>query len=477
MRRPDDPKTSETSTAANSEGPSAATSEVGIDSGPQDPSPSSSSDTKPKGALTREQREAKYAEVRERIFGKNEGIPDGSDAADTLEESFESRASSTTGKKKPVNKQRNLSNDDFEPRSQYYGSSPAPNGYPNEQFYYQNYAGVHPGASYPIPQNAAPTMSYVPAYPGMMAGEGQSQFGWQAPLMQMHPTNVAMPSYPQSPNGVYDMSAHFNSGMQSFQSASPTGLMPGKMPSPVPSGYPQPPSTNQWPQQQYDHNYQYSRPGYPPPSMNDRQIPGPTMIPAQGQYNYGQYHPMPGPMPAKNYAPGNQGRPQFNPQIRSFVPGVPTQAPMAMPQVVPQYVPHPSMPVHMPPPMNRPMSVQTHPDNRSNYGSPRPASTTTPIPHNSTPSVVTTQELTATSSSSSPPTGQPSSKPVSEITAKWGTPAHLPRKPPPPESMEPHKYMEINKGLHQQYPGLPRINANGFGNNGFNGNANNRFGS
>jgi hypothetical protein len=43
--------------------------------------------------------------------------------------------------------------------------------------------------------------------------------------------------------------------------------------------------------------------------------------------------------------------------------------------------------------------------------------------------------------------------------------------------MEPHKYMEINKGLHQQYPGLPRINSNGFGNNGFNGNANNRFGS
>jgi hypothetical protein len=68
----------------------------------------------------------------------------------------------------------------------------------------------------------------------------------------------------------------------------------------------------------------------------------------------------------------------------------------------------------------------------------------------------------ASSASASPPNGTAR---VSEITAKWGTPAHLPPKPPPPKSLEPLKFHEINRGL-PTYPGLPlpRIGgASGFG--------------
>jgi len=60
--------------------------------------------------------------------------------------------------------------------------------------------------------------------------------------------------------------------------------------------------------------------------------------------------------------------------------------------------------------------------------------------------------------------------PASSI-AKWGTPAHLPPKPPPPKDMNPQKFIEINRGLppHAAIPGLPRgvftggaVNGNGL---------------
>lgn len=66
--------------------------------------------------------------------------------------------------------------------------------------------------------------------------------------------------------------------------------------------------------------------------------------------------------------------------------------------------------------------------------------------------------------------------PASSI-AKWGTPASLPPKPPPPQDMNPQKFIEINRGLppHAQISGLSRAAFTGSpgmgdgGMGGFNG--------
>jgi SUZ domain-containing RNA-binding protein len=479
MRRPDEPKTSETSTAANSEGPSAAASEVDGDNGMMDPSPGPGSDSKARTALTREEREAKYAEVRERIFGKVEEGGETNDTGVLSDDNEDSRASSTTGKKKTINKQRNLSNDDFEPRSQFYGSNPVSNGYSNDQFYYQTYPTAHQHSPYPMQQaNGNPSMSYVPGYPTPGPVDSQPQY-WQNSQYQMQPPVVNMGNYPQLQNTAYDLSSHFNASMQSFQAAPPNGHFPGKIPSPMMSPYPQQPPPSQWTQPSYEHNYQYPRPGYSSAGAADRAVPpSSAMMQPQVQYPYGQY-PMapPNPMAPKSFIPGNQHRPQFNPQIQSFVPGGPSQRSMGMQPNVTAYGPPAGVSLPMQP-MNRPAVAQNQPDNR-HPSSQRPAATSTPIPNTAAQNVVMNQDAsTATppNSSSSPPSTSVGAKPVLEITAKWGTPAHLPPKPPPPESMEPHKYMEINKGLHQQFPGLPRLSSNGYGTNGFNGNGSNRFG-
>lgn len=473
MRRQDGPQYSESSTRANSDGPSATPSEYGDGRDYINHSPTGGSDVKPKTNMTREEREAKYAEARERIFGKD-GPTDFSDVVGDPEDSHESRASSASGKRKIVKKQRNLSNDDFEPRSQFYGASPVLNGYPTDQYYYQSFAS-QPSPQYAVPPNVTPSMNYMPGYSGMMPGDNQPQYGWQSPPMQMSTASV-MPSYPQSAAGGYDLPSHFNTGMQSFQAAAPPVPMPNKQPMMAP--YPQPhhqqqpqqQHMGQWPppQPQYDQSFSY-RPGYPPPAT--------PPVPTQPHYTYGQY-PMSGPtasMQGKPYMSMHQQRAQFNPQIQSFVPGSVPNRPMGMPPNQPLYgMPQPmSQPISM----HMPMSMPTGPMNRNVPHQPttaRPVSTTTPIPQHPTPVVSNIQQ--DSSASSSPPSSSSNPKPVPEITAKWGTPSHLPRKPPPPESMEPHKYMEINKGLHQQYPGLPRINANGFGNPNFNA-SNIRFGS
>jgi hypothetical protein len=481
MSRRDGPQNSENSTAANSDGPSATPSELGFERDYTNHSPTGGSDAKPKTNMTREEREAKYAEARERIFGKD-GPTDFSDVVVDPEDSHESRASSASGKRKTVKKQRNLSNDDFEPRSQFYGASPVSTGYPSDQYYYQSFAS-QPGPQYPMPSNVQPTMNYMPGYSSMIPADNQPQYGWQSPPMQMS-NAPGMPSYPQSAAGGYDISSHFNNGMQSFQTAAPPVSMPSKQPMMAP--YPQPPQHHQpqqpqqpqmgqWPppQPQHDQTYQY-RPTYPQPPTSPQ--------PNQPQYAYGQY-PMNVPPPSmqgKPYMPMHQPRPQFNPQIQSFVPGSVPHRPMGMPPNMPPNMPLYGMP--QPIPMHMPMSMPTGHMNRNVPHQPtaaRPVSTTTPIPQNPAPVVSSMQQdsstTSAASASSSPPLSSSNPKPVPEITAKWGTPSHLPRKPPPPESMEPHKYMEINKGLHQ-YPGLPRINANGFGNTNFSATTN-RFGS
>jgi hypothetical protein len=114
MRRGDETK-SGTNTTANSENPSKATSEADGSDGGND----GGGKSKDKSAMTREEREARYREARQRIFGNTQSDETDLEVATSTEEKDASRSSSTSGKKKNK-KQRNLDDDDgFEARSRY----------------------------------------------------------------------------------------------------------------------------------------------------------------------------------------------------------------------------------------------------------------------------------------------------------------------------------------------------------------------
>ena len=461
MRRGDDAK-SGTNTTANSEGPSKTTSEAGGGSGSEN---GNDGENKEKSALTREQREARYREARQRIFGNSEGQDgESTDAGATSEEKDISRSSSASGKKK-TKKQRNYDDDGFEARSRYTSYYPPqfPVGYNGDgsaMFYGAYQAPVN--AQYP---GMAPNVSPPPSFNGyaVMLPQDQQAYGW--PSAQYQPSNGAMGYTPYGtvPNG-YDLSADFQRGMQSFQSAGmPTQVTP-KMSSPQIATYPEPyqqpnmPMNQPWtqmspPQQPYPMN----QPPYPQTSPNGRPISTPIQGPVPPAYGYGHY-------PTTNFnavkpnrnqhpLPGSFNRQQFNPQSQAFVPGGRNGSFPMQPNIGP--VPPQginnfgNMTMPMQPPMARPNAAAP---NHQPFGSPHGEQNGHPLPakvNNHTPS-----PAAQTGSTQSPAATQSNnpSVPAQSSIAKWGTPAHLPPKPPAPPQPQAPKF---NLPGHS-FPPVPR---------------------
>lgn len=131
MRRTGERPSTEGSIAASSSAPSKAPSEAG-DSGQEGDRAPSSTEAKDRLVLTREEREAKYQEARERIF---RDFPESAKSDTTSGDSNPnmSRSSSTSGRKKNY-RQRTPHDDSFEVRSQFnayypgvsYGNGPMP---------------------------------------------------------------------------------------------------------------------------------------------------------------------------------------------------------------------------------------------------------------------------------------------------------------------------------------------------------------
>jgi hypothetical protein len=437
MRRGDDK--SGTNTTANSENPSKATSEAEGSDGGND----AGSKSKDKSALTREEREARYREARQRIFG-NAGVEEGEspEAGTSTEEKDASRSSSASGKKKSK-KHRNQDDDDgFEARSRYNAYYPghyAAPGYTGDStVYYGCFPGPAPNSQYaPIHSNASPPQSYNGGYPPMMSSEMQSQYGWSN--QQYPPPNGPMmyPAYGQQmPNG-YDPSADFQRGMQPFQTANMPNQMTPKMANASMAGYQDPyaqPAPNMtmnpgWPQM----NQQPTHPMPQGPFPSNGSANRPMTAPMQGvppSYPFGQF-----PSPAFNAnptrhqhpIPGSYQRPQFNPQSQSFIPNGPNM-PFAMPSNVggPQtmnnyggyQMPGNTQMSHQMPRLSPPSA------NTSNFGSPGHMNNT------------------SASVSSSSPSGQPASTqnpsvPAQSSIAKYGTPSNLPARPPPTQQSAP----------------------------------------
>lgn len=446
MRRNDDRPSAEGSIAASSSAPSKATSEAG-DSGTEGDRAGSSADATPakdRLALTREEREAKYQEVRERIF---RDFPDSVKSDTTSGDSNPnmSRSSSTSGRRKN-NRQRTPHDDSFEARSQfnaYYPGMPYNNGqsqasynvggndgsYTSQQVPYLVGPGVPPPTTGYMPAGQSSTahpgqmggMNNVPQYPMAMSPQMASNGSWQGGSMPQ-----------QSPFSGYASISQpgiMNQGMLNQSSPSnPTSAMNNfAMPQSGPYQ-----SNPQWGSPPYSGNYQQSPQRNQPP-VHWPNYPSQSMSPNMAAYPYAQYpgqHLNPTLQNAGSpLMPGNYNvRSHFNPQTRSFIPG---GAPLS--RNPSRGAQHPMQQFNGMPPQGPWM---TYPEPAQNRGMEHPSA----------------------GSTSRGPNLPNMPNPGRDSIAKWGTPSHLPPKPPP---------SEVKSGFDMKHRmGPPPVSAPSYPGNG-----------
>ncbi|EPS31801.1 hypothetical protein PDE_06759 [Penicillium oxalicum 114-2] len=415
MRRTDGRPSAEGSLAASSSVASKAASETGSADQDGDRTGSAGSmSAKDRMAMTREEREAKYAEVRERIF---RDFPESAKSETSGDSTSMSRSSSTAGRKKAP-KQRTPHDDGFEARSQfnaYYTGIPHSN----------TTSGYHPAASdtsYPTnvpymvgpgvaPPNGGfvpnghnmmysgqPVISNLPQYPAAMSPQMNAANSWQGTNTQQSPyqgySSMNQPIVGSQQTTVKSPQATGNyQTPHSPQFTQGPGWSNGPFSGNVQQQQQQPPvhqrvqQTNPWP-------------NYPVQGVNNTNV-----TPHVATYSYAQY-----PGQHLNSTLNNGGasalsnnfaRSHFNPQTRSFVPG----------DAGPQRHSGKGLPPRMQAYGNRPPPVT-----QTNWSRP--------------------PEPGPPQSPDSYPNGSPSrnSNSASQTSiAKWGTPSHLPPKPPPSE--------------------------------------------
>ncbi|KAI4289636.1 MAG: hypothetical protein L6R35_001096 [Caloplaca aegaea] len=416
-------------TTTSSIAPSKAGSETGEDSGRATGllSPTESYLSKDRIAMTREEREAKYKETRDRIFKGFEDVENIDAAAVTDAGAGISRTSSANGKKK-ARKQRNV-DDGFEARSHYTAYYPAmqySGSYdqtPTSPAYY------HPGMPPQYPtfgeSNGMDTAMYLPSF-----GPGYQSLpptpGYHVPLPPQYPVTAS-----STTNGLHHVQPYpsFMQHMpyqyyQQQQSSPALGQHSSAMSSPALSSNAQlsrpqsQTSDQQWPQIAFQYPYSQQQQFYPPQNPPQNSMPPLPAVP----YQYGQL-PCPPNLPGSRNAhplPGSYNRQQaFNPQTRSFVPSSNSQPPFVgnLPQDAAFNVQVSSLPgttsglAH-----NGPSNAPVHLSSMPQFGSFVPTPDSKSLP--SRKSQIRSDENQA---------------PGKSTLAKWGTPANLPPKPPPPD--------------------------------------------
>ena len=415
-------KTSNTaSTPTSSSVPSKTTSEAGVDTASDEgpPSPAGVIAPKDKSKMTREEREEHYKVVRERIFRDSaEGVAEFSSAGDQSNDM--SRSSSASGKKKS-HKPKPPKDDSFDSRSNFrpwypgmaytsHNHSPESNtqefsGYqpthpitaPGTNPFSQGYPQVF-HQSYPSPYDTTSHYNTIPQFaPAAPYQQHDYRDQWQA---QQYPQNMAFFSMGQSMQNI-----------PPIQQQSPSAFSPYNHSAAPPMSN----STSSWMQgqllsgayQQQPNVQQNPPPLHWPAQSTQTNIPTPYpygQLPPQPQ-NGGRYSTSPHPLPGS--FPGSS----FNPNSRSFTPGSSsmrpgqrntsrnaslTQPPKSVPNRPSMTSDSPLGSVHVSPKLNQNQSVS-----QSNM-------------------------IVAPSNLPAPPAQD-------SLQKKWGTPAHLPKKPPPSE--------------------------------------------
>ncbi|KAF2872417.1 hypothetical protein BDV95DRAFT_606033 [Massariosphaeria phaeospora] len=475
MRRGDDTK-SGTNTTANSENPSKTTSE----SGGSDSLNGNDAGCKDKSNLTREEREARYREARQRIFGNSENDDgESGEAAGQAEEKDVSRSSSTSGKKK-IKKQRNYDDDDFEARSRfnaYYSPQYTGSGYgADSAVYYSGFPGQMSNPQYSnVNPNASPPPSYGNGYSVMMQQDTQPQYGWPNQQYQSTSGPMGYQNYGSPQNG-YDLSTDFQRGMQSYQSAGMASQVTPKMANPPMASYQETyqsqsiPMNPGWPQLNHQPPYPIAQSHYPPNGPNNRPMSAPLQGPVPGAYPYGQLPPSPyNGTPNRNQhpLPGSFNRQQFNPQSQAFIPGsrnAPFQLQPNMSQISHQAInAYGSYQMAASPMANQLARVSPPVAQTQSFGSPRTTQSSNLLPANCNqmtsfqgPPIASSQMIGALSGPSHP---SATSIPAQSSIAKYGTPSHLPPKPPQP--VQPASKFGL-AGHISSLPRLPTSMAPGF---------------
>jgi len=496
------------STAASTPPPTAPQMKIlrrGIDTGPvlangsNIPSKGTSEngdDDKPKLPASREEREARYEAARLRIMGSakpSEFSPDQFTPKD------DSRSSSAAGKKSKK-KQRPDDDDGFEARSAYsaYYTPPySSNGYNSTSYGFPAFSEPSHGQS-STPSN----------FDGQGATRGYQPYSAQSPAgapwaTQGYPTNGAQP-WGQPQQQGYDLSANFQQAM-SFQSP----VMPSQA-SNMPAGY-----ESGYQQQYYGAQQPWLQQGYQPQTQNPsgqanntfyqgyQQRPQSSSSQAHdGQpYLFGQLpsatlgrppskleHPLPGSYKGKH----------FNPQSQAFVPG--QQNGTLFRSFSPQDVVAGSSGLGggsafgVPSPLQRQPSAQSH---ASGYASPRHTSGTSNAPHaqqqtqpmmhplpqpvfprqpspslplppkpGSTPQKLVQQQQQHQQQAAPSPGSNAmhaTNGTNQSSIAKWGTPASLPAKPPPPaEPFDPTRFPQLQRQPSYNAAAAARVPSGGM---------------
>jgi len=416
----------EGSTAASSSVPSKATSETGAENTSDEgmPSPPDTSSSKDRSKWTREEKEAHYKAARERIFRDfQEAQPTCNAPADTSTNM--SRSSSSSGKKKGP-KQKVPRDDSFEARSSYVpGFVGMPYVSPPNRFGESYSASGHQSPFGPPTPNSMPMMPFGPnpapapayhqydpsaAFPGINFTAAYpnpcgSNDGWsntQSPQPGPY-YNFVQPPGPSYPQYASAMSSPVNQYPQMASPAFPSPGQPGQ----------------QWGQVQYQPPYQAQAPPPAPPSMQVSMAPhdGPVAWPGYashphmpsagppyqlGPAAFPQYSSTSAPLqPPMNQhpLPGSYIRPAFNPQIRSFVPSGPN------------------------PRFGLPPGPQGRATN-SYFSAQAGSSSNNNMSANAENVVEAALRAQAAAAAAAANMAQES------LQKKWGTPAHLPKKPP-----------------------------------------------
>ncbi|KAA6407956.1 MAG: hypothetical protein FRX48_08307 [Lasallia pustulata] len=424
-------------------------------------SPVDSTMAKDKSTMTREEREAMYKEARERIFKgfEDPDLPEGPPLGDLSNEV--SRASSTTGKKKTKKHKNN--DDGFEARSQFIQSNPY---YPALQYTGTAYDQAAVAAAYfnpygpqQINQVGPPGNSSMPMMPQPYGQAYQQMPNMSNPTMAMpqmgmsngfttYGPSVGPPTIPGYGQQMPQIPMHY---YQPLQQPATMGQQSSAMSSPALSSSAQlarpqsQMSDQQWSQSPYQSSFLMPTNQHRPYQAQVQNVAAPISMPTV-PYQYGQLPFQPTMQSGRppHPLPGSYNRQSFNPQTRSFVPGnsfnqpqtgsygqVTNDSNMGNPnmnyfggnrptpygQQPNPYLQAPSAPV--------PTSYN-YPQNDRNYQARKTSSQTTP-----------------------------SQPPVQNSLSKWGTPAHLPPKPPPsevPVMPESHHTLPVNvhTGLNPQ---------------------------
>lgn len=444
----------------------------------------SDDDKKAKLPASREEREARYEAARLRIMGSSK--PSGS--PEELKPKDDSRSSSVAAKKSK-RKPRSDSDDGFEARSAYYQQSNA--------YYTPPYsANAYNPTSYGFPTPSEHTRGSVatpsdmshqdfargfPAYSMQSAGP----MPWPA---QAYAANNAAQQWPQVQQPGYDLAGNFQQAMSLQSPDIPPHT--SHVPLSYDPNYPQQSYTGQsaWPQQDFTAQGQSGQfNGTAASGYQQRAVSSTGRAMDMQTYQFGQLpsQTFPGRAASKleHPLPGSYKGKHFNPQSQAFVPGQQSNASFRpfTPQGGASNTSGFGGAIGTASPLQRQSSAQSSafssprhlaasaaatqaPSHPMMHPLPQPVFPHQPLPSlplpakpGSTPQKPAQQQFVPSPSPSAANSHSPSS------IAKWGAPASLPAKPPPPaEPFDRARFAQLQRAPSYNPAAAARVPSGGM---------------